>query len=635
MKKIVALALCLILAVTTVTAMADAPAYTAGTYQATVPGLWGDMTVETTFSDHAIESVKVLDNVESPGLCDWPFTLIPQAIVAQQSLAVDTVAGVTISSRALLNAVAKCVEQAGVDPATLNSVAEKAPVQTEYNADVIIIGGGGAGLSAATAATENGSSVIIVEKTGFLGGNSIVAGGIYNCADPEMQATVTMTDNYRETIRKAIEEEPVSELHAEVQSIVAKQFAEYEASGAEYLFDSPEWHALQTWNGGDKVADLNLDLVLGRNALDGWKWLQSLGLEIQNKIGQGAGSLYIRTHYEKLPNTTGIIKAFSDTLNSRNNFSYVLSTTAQEIIMTDGRATGVKAVAADGTEVTFTANKGVILATGGFAGNVAMRQQYCEGEKWPDLGSSLNTSNMPAVTGDGIRMAEAVGAQLVDMDQIQLLHTTNPIYGTTGDASMPLSTAGAIFVNQEGNRFWREDGRRDDLSIAARAQNEKGIFWVVESAEAIPDPSTTKTLDGRTVQYMLDHELSDYVTGNTIEELAEAMGVDAANLKAAIEDYNAHVESGEADAFGRTLLQYKLETPPFYAFTRAPSAHHTMGGVRINESAQVIGTDGNAIPGLYAAGEVTGDIHGGNRLGGNAISDFVVFGRIAGTNAAE
>jgi succinate dehydrogenase/fumarate reductase flavoprotein subunit len=199
---------------------------------------------------------------------------------------------------------------------------------------------------------------------------------------------------------------------------------------------------------------------------------------------------------------------------------------------------------------------------------------------------------------------------------------------------MPLSTGGAIFVNQDGNRFWREDGRRDDLSKAAMVQNEDAIFWVVESSEAIPDPTTTKTTDGRTVQYMLDNNLSDYVTGDTIEELAANMGVDAENLRVAIEDYNAHVDSQEPDAFGRTLFTTKLATAPYYAFTRAPSAHHTLGGININENAQVLDTDGNVIPGLYAAGEVTGGIHGGNRLGGNATVDVVVFGRIAGTNAA-
>ena len=614
----------------------ETAAYTPGTYEATVPGLWGDLTVETEFSEDAIVSVAVTDDAETPGVRQWPLNIMPERIVENQSLAVDVVAGASVTSRAILSAVANCVEQAGGDVEALQQeLPAEDPQDTEYTADVIVVGGGGAGLSAATAASETGASVIVVEKVGFLGGNSIVAGGIYNCADPDLQSTVEMTDAYCAVIEAAVSEEPVSELHAEVQKQVSEQYESYKATGSTALFDSAEWHALQTWNGGDKVADLELVLNLTRNALDGMNWLKSMGWEVQNKIGQGAGSLYMRTHYSVLPNTTGIIKAFIETLQTRDNVQILYETPANELIVEDGRVTGVKATAKDGSIVTLTANSGVVLATGGFAGNVEMRQQYCEGEKWPDLGTSLNTTNMPADTGDGIRMAEAIGADLVDMDQIQLLHTTNPITGTTGDACMPKSTAGAIFVNQDGNRFWREDGRRDDLSIAAMAQNENGIFWVVESADTIPSADEAKTLDGRTLSFMLENHISDYVSGNTLEELAETMGVNVENFVATVENYNAHVESGEADEFGRTLLQYKLETGPFYAFTRAPSAHHTMGGVHINTSAEVIDTEGNVIPGLYAAGEVTGGIHGGNRLGGNAIVDFVVYGRIAGTSAAQ
>ena len=617
-------------------AQEETAAYTPGKYEATVPGLWGDLTVETEFSEDAIVSVAVTDDAETPGVRQWPLNIMPERIVENQSLAVDVVAGASVTSRAILSAVANCVEQAGGDVEALQQeLPAEDPQATEYTADVIVVGGGGAGLSAATAASETGASVIVVEKVGFLGGNSIVAGGIYNCADPDLQSTVEMTDAYCAGIEAAVSEEPVSELHAEVQKQVSEQYEAYKATGSTALFDSAEWHALQTWNGGDKVADLELVLNLTRNALDGMNWLKSMGWEVQNKIGQGAGSLYMRTHYSALPNTTGIIKAFIETLQTRDNVQILYETPANELIVEDGRVTGVKATAKDGSIVTLTANSGVVLATGGFAGNVEMRQQYCEGEKWPDLGSSLNTTNMPADTGDGIRMAEAIGADLVDMDQIQLLHTTNPITGTTGDACMPKSTAGAIFVNQDGNRFWREDGRRDDLSIAAMAQNENGIFWVVESADTIPSADEAKTLDGRTLSFMLENHISDYVSGNTLEELAETMGVNVENFVATVENYNAHVESGEADEFGRTLLQYKLETGPFYAFTRAPSAHHTMGGVHINTSAEVIDTEGNVIPGLYAAGEVTGGIHGGNRLGGNAIVDFVVYGRIAGTSAAQ
>ena len=341
----------------------------------------------------------------------------------------------------------------------------------------------------------------------------------------------------------------------------------------------------------------------------------------------------MRTHFSVLPNTWGIIKAFIETLQTRDNVEILYETTANELVMEDGRVTGVIAAAKDGSTVTLHAENGVVLATGGFAGNVEMRQQYCEGDKWPNLGSSLNTTNVVSVTGDGIRMAEAIGAGLVDMDQIQLLHITNPKTGVSGDAAVPQSTSGYILVNQEGNRFVREDGRRDEISQAIMAQTG-GYAWLIQSADIITDPDTQTTTLGKTITYMLENNLADYTCADTLEELAEQIGVPYENLQATLDNYNAAVESGEADEFGRILLVNKLEAGPWYAFTRAPAAHHTMGGVRIDTSARVLTDDGEVIPGLFAAGEVTGGIHGGNRLGGNAIVDFVVYGRIAGTSAA-
>lgn len=609
------------------------------TYTSQAQGMNGKITVKVTVADGKITDIDYSDNMETAGVGKYALEVVAGRILDKQSVGVDGVTGATVSSAALKLAVRDCLTQAGLDMSVFGTAApEEKSVQDSYTADVIIVGGGGAGLSAATAASESGANVIVVEKTGFLGGNSIVAGGIYNSADPELQASLEITDANRAEIEAAIAEKPVNDTHAKLQAALKKEYEEYNASGATYLFDSPTWHALQTWIGGDRLGDLDLIYGMTSHALEGLNWLKGMGLVVQERIGQGAGSLYNRTHYTynaQMPNTTGIISAFTRTLAERDNVTFVMNTTAESLVTSNGVVTGVQATTKDGRSVTFTAKNGVILATGGFAGNVEMRQQYCEGDKWPDLGSSLISTNMPAVTGDGIRMAEAIGADLVDMDQIQLLHTTNPLIGTTGDACMPKSTSGAIFVNQDGNRFWREDGRRDDLSLAAKEQNERGKFWVIENSIAIPDPDATLTTDGRSVSFMVENGISEYYSADTLEELAKKIGVPAENLKASVAQYNEAVDSGVDEAFGRTLLTYKFEEGPWYAFSRAPSAHHTMGGIHINTDAQVISQSGQVIKGLYAAGEVCGDIHGGNRLGGNAIVDFVVYGRIAGTSAAN
>lgn len=571
-----------------------AAGYTAGTYEATANGLNGKVTVTVTFTEDRIESVAVKEgHIETPGVGDIAVEVMPERIVSAQSLGVDTVSGVTVTSRAILNAVKDCAQQAGADVEKLTAAPEKEPAQDEaLSADVVIVGGGGAGLAAAVSASDEGASVILIEKTGFLGGNSIVSGGIYNAPDPELQ----------------------------------------EPEGIE---DSVDFFIKQTWEGGDKVANLDLVTVLCTNALDGLHWLEEMGMEFDGTITQGVGSLYRRTHSSVMPNGTGFIKTFRDNLAKKENVQILMETTGKSLITGEnGAVTGVVAQARDGHTVTITANQGVILATGGFAGNVEMRQKYCEGEKWPDLGKGLITSNMPAITGDGIIMAQDAGAALVDMEQIQLLQVCNPWTGVTSDV-VTGGVDACIYVNQEGNRFVREDGRRDVISAAILAQTG-GRMYTIHNHTTIDDPDTYKTLGGRTFTSLEEEGRFGFVHAQTLEELAQKIDVPYENLKASIDTYNAHVKNGDAvDELGRELLTTALEGGPWYAYPRAPAAHHTMGGVQIDTQTRVLDGQGNPIKGLYAAGEVTGGIHGANRLGGNAIVDFCVFGRIAGTNAAK
>ena len=607
--------------------------YAAGAYTAETTGLNGKIVVETTFSEDAIVSVEVLENIETAGVGATALETMADRVVAEQSLAVDTVTGATISSAALLNAVEDCAKQAGGDVDALRAAKEdanKLPQSYEYTADVVIVGGGGAGLAAACAATELGASVIIVEKVDYLGGNTMVSGGIYNSADPENQAEIEMTDALRQTVADALAEEPVSEAHKALMEQVGADYEAYLNSGSTGLFDSTAWHALQTWNGGDKVADLELVKAFCEQAPAGLEWLKSMGLTV-TKIGQGGGALWQRTHYTEGPLGTSIINTYTNALSDRMDLADIYySTTAKELLTDDsGKVVGVAAEDKVGNTYTFYCNNAVILATGGFAANVALRQEYCQGEKWPDLGPNVKSTNLPGITGDGIFMAQAVGANLVDMDQIQLLHTCSPRTGTTW--ANYYTSASLIFVNKEGKRFVREDGRRDDMSKAVIAQTDS-MMWLVQSGDFIPDPAQAKTSDG--VPLLDSVERGDWYMADTLEELAEEIGVPAEALVQTVEEYNAACESG-VDAFGRALLTMPFTKGPYYAYARTPSCHHTMGGVEINASTQVISTEGTVIPGLYAAGEVTGGIHGGNRLGGNAIADTVVFGRIAGTMAAQ
>lgn len=601
-----------------------------GTYNTTVNAMHGPMKLELTVSGNKIANVKVLEHMETPGVGDVAVKQIPEQIIEHQTLAVDAVAGVTITSVSIIKAVEDCLVQAGADLETFKTPVEKAAKQdVEDTADVIIVGGGGAGLSAAVAAVNEGASVILIEKTGFLGGNSIVAGGIYNAPDPSKQDyhLDERSESLESLIVEAISETPVNDEHKALIEAVKIDYEDYLKTD-KTLFDSPNWFALQTWNGGDKVANLSLVKKLTSSALDALKWLESMGAGFTDKISHGGGSLYPRTHSSTKPNGVGYIDAFNYALEGKENFKLIMNCTGKSLITDGNKVVGVNAVDKDGNKYTLHANKGVILTTGGFAGNVELRQEYCEGEKWPDLGPNVPTSNMPGVTGDGIFMARDAGAELIDMDQIQLLPYCNPTTGATYDI---VSGGGSqLFINKEGERFVREDGRRDEMSKAIIAQTD-GVMYMLQNTE---DLNTLKALGGQSLSYYLETGYAGYVSADTLDELAEKIGVPADKLKKTVEDYNRYVDSGKADPFGRVSYGPKIESGPYYAYPRKPAVHHTMGGVRIDESCHALASDGSIIEGLYCAGEITGGIHGANRLGGNAIVDFTVFGKVAGEAAA-
>ena len=628
MKKILGLLLVAAMLMMSIGAMAE-------TFEGVGKGMGGDVKLAVTVEDGKITAIEVVSHNESAGISDPAFAQIPQAIIDNQSLAVDTVAGATLTSNGILAAVEAAAAAAGLDVEALKAapVAKaEATYESEMTADVVVIGAGGAGLAAATAAKQNGASVIVIEKMGTVGGNSIICGGIYNTPDADLQQNVEMSDSVKSLVENALNETPVNDAHAELIAAVKADYEAWQAAGAKGLFDSANWYALQTWNGGDKVGRLPLVKVLANNSLAGLKWLESLGMEFSDKIGQGAGSLYQRTHSSLDSMGTGYIKAF---MNAVGEDSVLVNTKGEALIQDEtGRVVGVKATNPDGSELILHANKGVIITTGGFSANVEMRQKYNTSGKWPVLGENVMTTNAAGITGDGIAMASAIGANLVDMEQIQLLYLGNPFNGgmtyyTPRDLS---GTDQIIFVNKEGKRFVQEDGRRDVICCALIDQTD-GIMYILESGDGnAVDPDQLMTGDGHPARQA---EAEGYLLiADTLEEMAAKIGCPAEDLQATIDAFNAAVDAG-TDEFGRKLYSTKLTKGPWIACARVACVHHTMGGIEINENTEVVDVNGNVIPGLYAAGEVTGGLHGANRLGGNAIVDFVVFGKLAGETAAK
>lgn len=569
MKKILSVVMVLCMLLVSVVGAAEG-AYTPGTYTAEGTGKIGPVKVEVTFAADKIESVKVLEHTETAGLADPALERIPAAIVDQQSLAVDAVAGATMTGDAIIAAVAECVTLAGGDVEALKVKAEaEAVVAGELvvrETPVVVVGAGGAGMAAAVKLGQLGENCIVLEKMPTIGGNTIRCGAAYNAVDPVLQ-------------------------------------------GAQGIEDSIELHIKQTYDGGDQVGDLALIRVMCENALDSIHWLEDLGCEFQQTVTAVIGATWPRTHYPLNSFGTDFIAPLEKAAVEMGQ-EIIVNMEATELIVEDGRVTGVKAVdTVTGTPYEFKATKGVILASGGYGADV----ERCR-EANPNIPVDIRTSNHPGATGDGIDMAVAIGAATTGMEYVQML----PIAGNT------VSTAieNQIFVNIDGNRFVREDGRRDVMSNAVLEQPEGYMYMIADNRVA------EGSITGSNIQQLLD--AGKIYRGETLEDLAAQIGVNAENLVATVAKFNEHVASGEVDEFGREVFDHTIEVGPFWASAKqVPLLHHTMGGIKIDVETRVIGTDGNAIPGLYAAGEVCGGVHGSNRLGGNACADIFVFGRIA------
>ncbi len=577
---------------------AEGGLYTPGIYSAIVTGM-KEMTVTVTFSEDAITTIE-LDHEETPGIGEPVCDSLPIQIIELQGLGIDAVAGATLSSMAILDGVADCVEQAGGDVAALKAVKPQIidNGDEELTADVVVIGAGGAGMAAAVTANQEGKTVIVIEKTSNMGGNTTLAGGAFNAVDDGSETALARND-------------------------------------------SVDLYYEQTFHGGDQQGDPELVRTLVENAWDGVLWLKELGMEFELGVFTVTGGIYERAYKPVEPEGSGFFKAYRSYMESHAGITIKYKTTAESLIVENGAVVGVACTGEAGNQVIVKANNGIILATGGFSQNIEMRKKYnAETNLWPTLDETIPSTNTPAITGDGITMAQAVGAELVQMGNIQLLPLGDPNTGSLS-GNIEHAVESRIFVNQEGNRFVNEGGCGDEMTLRLFEQPDTTMYIIMDS-DTYPNGDEANNFNER---------ISDLVAAgrvykaDTLEELAGMIHVSAENLVKTVEEYNRHCLGGDLegqeDEFGRTLftdtdkINNGINQGPFYAAERMPTVHHTMGGVKINTSTQVINTQGDVIPGLFAAGEVTGGIHGSNRLGGNALTDTIVFGRIAGKSASD
>ena len=581
--------------------------------------------VTLTIKDKTITKVEVDASHETNGIGSKAAETMPGAIVAANSLEVDGVSGATQTSKAIIEAATAALKQAGLEPSDLvskNTSTTKAK-DIEETVDVVVVGAGGAGMTAAITATDAGKKVIVVESQPIAGGNSVRSTGGMNAAKTPYQDKNEFKEaaGVEKTLATAAEKFADNATITALAATVKSQWDAYQANPQGY-FDSVELMELDTLIGGKGKNNPELVKALAENSADAIEWLASIGADVKN-VGAFGGASVKRIH--RPVNADGkvtavgayIVPILEKNLQDRN-VQFLFDTTANEIIMKDGKAVGIKATGKDGNKVTINA-KSVVIATGGFGANAEMVEKYK-----PEL-KGFATTNAEGAQGQGIDMATAVGAATVDMDQIQI----HPTVHIEEDGNAHLITEGlrgdgAILVNAEGKRFYDEVSTRDKVSAAIIAQPDKSAWLVVD--QSMVDKSAV----------IAGYIKSGYtVTGATYEELAKAMGVDEATFVSTMNTWNQAVEAKSDAEFNRTSFANPLTTAPYYAIKITPAVHHTMGGIVINPKAEVLNEKGEVISGLFAAGEVTGGVHGANRLGGNAVADFVVFGRIAGQSAAD
>ena len=589
----------------------------------TAKGFGGDVTVTLTLADGKITGCTAEGKDETEGVGSTAIDQLPGAIAESGSIAVDGVAGATVTSNAIKEAAAAALTAAGLNPADFQTAVaasgEKAEDST-VEADVVIVGAGGAGMTAAITAANEGKSVVVVESQAMVGGNSVRATGGMNAAKTVYQDENEFGESagVEKTLKTAAEKYADNETITALAATVAEQWAAYQANPTGY-FDSVELMELDTMIGGKGINDPALVETLCEGTADAIDWLDENGITLHNVSSFGGAS--VKRIHRPVGDDGKVVSVGSYMIPrlqqacEKAGVQILLSTTAEEILTDGGKVVGIKATGATGETVTVNA-KAVILASGGFGANLDMVVEYK-----PEL-KGFMTTNAPGILGQGIAMAQAIGADTVDMDQIQIHPTVQ--YDSAALITEGLRGDGAVLINAEGKRFIDEVGTRDVVSAAEVAQTG-GYSWLVVD-QKMADASSV-------IQGYIKKGYT--VEGKTYEELAEAMGVDSAAFAETMANWNQCVADKTDAEFGRTSFANPLDTAPYYAIKVTAGVHHTMGGLKIDTNTEVLDADGNAIPGLFAAGEITGGVHGANRLGGNAVADFTVFGRIAGKAASD
>ena len=609
LMRFMACAFCLVLALSGLMACAPKAAtdangespqasYTPGTYTGVGTGNGGDITVEVTFSENAIESIEVVSQTETQTVAAGALESLPTSIIENQSLGIDTVTGATLSSMGLINAVADAVEQAGGDGNALKQPLDK-ETSTEIvdmEADAVVVGAGGAGMAATIRLQELGKQVILVEKTYRLGGSISVSGGNQVVTGSKLQAEAGVTDDTAESM--------VEDFQANGEGICVPDLISLYANNVGATTD---------WV--HEYCGVEYNMEGGLHDLAEYSHDRELAYE-----GGGAGA------------TEHLRKAVAD-----SGAEVMTCTTAESLIVENGAVTGVVAKGEDGTTYNIHAAS-VVLATGGYGNSDDWLTDELKNDS---LYYGLTTS-----TGDGLTMATADDVNAATLMLEYAKQYPNGVEVSAGRAKStidgnllvwPMST---ILVNPEGERVVNEKASNHDILEVELQQTDSMLYLLMDQenydvwSSKLPNTGfNQKAVEG----YLEANGTSTpvFAHADSIAELAGIVGMDPAVLQATVDDYNAGVEAG-TDEFGRSgdYLKTKIGEGPYYLVEQKPRYATTMGGLVVNTSLQVQNVDGETIDGLYAAGEVVGGVMGSNSPSGANNGWALTSGKLAAESIA-
>lgn len=552
---------------------AAAVSYTPGTYEGEAIGRNGPVKVQVTVAKDRIESIRVVSHNESAGLSDAPINTLPKTIVDKQSLAVDVFSGATFSSKAVIGAVENALKKATKDIKPLliaPAVTAAVKPPKDETVDVLVVGSGISGMVAGITAAEKGSNVLIIEKQGMLG------------AGDSMNISTGITAGGSRLIKQL-----------GIENATAKDYADFLVKQAATKKVPINEKNVRTYamRGGELVDWLmDLGVPFGRFQKDKWFHI--------TKDGSAPGPHIVRALSKKIAD---------------DNINYRLNSQVVDLRMKDGKVVGATVKTGAGS---YKVNaKAVVMATGGFSASHELVK------KWAPEWVGRPTTGAVSLTGDGILMAQKVGAQTVAMQEIKANYLCHPLTARDG-VSLTAITPYNILINHEGKRF--VDEGHASINFKSRAMMKQ----TGHEAYAIVDQTAMDNL-----KLMRNYAAAGYfVKANTVEELASKLKVDQKAFIKTMKDYMAACQAGKDPEFNRRI-QYPIAKAPFYAALVTPSMQSTYGGIKTDEKAQALNADNKPIAGLYAAGATSGHEAYANEVGFAAIIGLV-YGKIAGENAA-